>query len=1223
MRRVMIVGLVITILLSSMVIMADEDFEADGMPTRAIWRSFGGWIEGLNLSNPDGVPSVFGLNITGMSPPPSPQKLPPVAATISLNATSSGNFSAFLDISTHDPSQPWTFTLDDCYGWNETGGVVGVQVQNPSPWPASIHYITNGTLGYYKGVFGNISITVYNGSSGQPLEGVSFRFDKHVWHNSFESGNYTDASGNVEFDNLQLGLDSYLGQNNLVKVYVLKDNFTFNNGNGSDIAYLPLFVNKTTHYTLTIDEDPLVRSSAPSSEMNTGIPVEKDRVPNDVFVEFFDDIDQASVGMDTLYLKEVSGEKVNITYQWPTSKICKIRPNEDLEYNTEYEVLVTPLVKNTTGYPQLWRTFRFNFTTQLAPGVLRCQVTINGTSNPAPAGSMIRLDSSLPQFLVNGFYQFNSVLPTVGGHTITVSGPTVGGNEEYLYEGNSIAGIEVERGQTIDVLGLHVTKRPVRSAIITIVGEDDTPLFGAIVTHSATLESKTTDLLGKVVFNEILMERDSGFTITYPNYKNDAMTITNGTIDPVLVTKKIYEKELPVVLKARTDFTTDLSPGTIIPVESKIQIEFKEKLGPSYDMNIDTMTTDNLKILNEENNVVPIDIESTPGDASRWSLVPRDFLAYDSNYTIFIDESVATLTGGNPLWRDFTLSVETEALKDSTVVGTVSTRGKGVGGVKVEVLQNGVVKAKGTTSENGGYAIPIKHNDFTLMNITVRADGTKVGLSTGMYGPITLNSGGSREGADFELTRLPDWFQVLYPKDDEGRMPVTGTFTIKFKVSLDHSDMETFVDNFTLRNPEMDLNISVSDDGKTVIVDPVEILDNDKIYTLSVGAEFQDEFFRELKDINGSFALPRGEVVQIKTEFKPIEVILQTPSSNILDNVPVDTPISIFFTNYSMDKTKIENSFELKGVISGEAVGNLSFTWSLDDQKVEIDHDRLMGSTEYLISLSPGKYGAGTSSGAMIKDDFLVYFTTVPVMINVPVVPNWPETLKAGAKMVVTLENPLGIGIKVAILIEEVRGSGNYVEKANVTLAKGEKDRQVTLDTENYKRGDYKALIRVYDPSKDPIVLLDEFPLNLEVVKDDSSGPDSILWVFIVIGAIVILIAILAVFLIAQSRKKDIEEELKEEFECPECHHLVGDDDTVCPHCGAEFEEQAYKCPKCGSMLEPEDEECSECGYDFSDQDQMELEDDSDDEDIELEEEDDEELELEEDDEMEEVEEED
>jgi len=29
---------------------------------------------------------------------------------------------------------------------------------------------------------------------------------------------------------------------------------------------------------------------------------------------------------------------------------------------------------------------------------------------------------------------------------------------------------------------------------------------------------------------------------------------------------------------------------------------------------------------------------------------------------------------------------------------------------------------------------------------------------------------------------LPEWFQVLYPKDDEGRMPVTGTFTIKFKV---------------------------------------------------------------------------------------------------------------------------------------------------------------------------------------------------------------------------------------------------------------------------------------------------------------------------------------------------------------------------------------------------------------------------------------------------------
>jgi RNA polymerase subunit RPABC4/transcription elongation factor Spt4 len=276
-----------------------------------------------------------------------------------------------------------------------------------------------------------------------------------------------------------------------------------------------------------------------------------------------------------------------------------------------------------------------------------------------------------------------------------------------------------------------------------------------------------------------------------------------------------------------------------------------------------------------------------------------------------------------------------------------------------------------------------------------------------------------------------------------------------------------------------------------------------------------------------------------------------------------------------------------------------------------------------VISIPAGKYGAGASTGARITNDFTAYFTTEVQLIDVDVDVNWPSSIKVKSKMVVTLENPLGFDIIVAILIEEERGSNDYIEYVNVTLEAGESDRQVTLDTEDLEIGEYMAKIRIYQAGTDPLLVINEYPLNINIVEDDDEQVDSMIWVFVVIGLIVILVAILAVYLIAQSRKKDLEEELKEEFECPECHHLVSDDDTVCPHCGAEFEEEAYKCPKCGSMLDPDDEECPECGYDFEDQEKMELEDDGEDSEMELEDDEEEdEMELEDDEDLEEMEEE-
>ena len=1199
MKRTTAVFLVMLMIMGSfMVLFQYQNDEADALPGRAVYRYFNGIIYGLNESNPDGRPSDFGLNVTGIMA--NGTMIGPFEAVINVT---SGNFSVRVDVESHDTSQPWTFQLTDCYGWEEAGGGV-VQVPNPSDWSPEnvVNHTANGTLFYKKGTFGNLSFTVYNGSSGLPLEGVGFEFTYHPLHRSTTTGNYTDANGNVTFSNMQIGLDP----GNLVMMRLIKGNFTYNDGNGTGIAYRPLVQGATSHYNLTINENPLVNSYSPP-DGSTGITTSRIELPTVLFVQFRGPMDQSSIGVDTLFLREVGGQKVNISYQWPLSSLCRIQPDQDLKFNTTYEVFVSPRVKNETGSEPLWRSFSYRFTTELPNAVLRCHVYINGTTDPAPEGTMLRLQGRLPVYVDDGFYEFEDV--PEGTHSIKVLGPTVGGVSEYLYYGNMVDDITVERGDVLEVPGLTVTKRPTRNATIRAQDEEGNPLMGVNITHQVTMESGLTDITGEVIFQEILAERDTGFRATLENYFPQTLTVPKGTGD-AHVNVTLYEKDLPVLVKARSDFTMDL-PGPDVPVDAVIQVDFKDPDGFALGMDPETINTDNLKIFDPEDAAVPLDIVTTPSDPSRYTLEPRDYLDYGTTYTLFISEQVASATGTNPLWRDFTLDFSTETLDPATIVGRVTLREKGVEGVKIDVLHHDSVIGTTETGYNGNYQISIEMNKFELFNVTVRANGNDLGLGTEVFGPISIIAGGSRNGSDITLSRLDDWFQVFYPVDSEGRMPVDGTITLTFRNALAHPDMDTFRRNFSLTSPSVDLNISLSEDSRSVFIKPLEPLDHDKFYTLSVSDFPEGEFYREMRDVNGTPALIRGEKIEIRTEFKPIEVILQTPSSGILSSVPVNIPVSLFFTNYSVDTELVEGALEFVEVDTGAPVEGITYTWSNQDRNLEIDHDRLNGSTEYMVSLPAGKYGAGDASGARIRADFIVYFTTEPVLIpTLTVDDNWPASVETGSKAVITLSNPLGKPIRVAILIEEERGTSDFIEYANVTLSAAETDKQVTLDIEDLDTGEYLCRIRVYDPTS--MTLLNEYPITLKVAEETSNPASSMLWVFIVIGIIVLLVIILAVYLMIQSRNRDIEEELQEEFECPECHHLVSSEDTVCPHCGAEFEEEAYKCPKCGSMLDPDDEECPECGYDFSDQEKMELEEEDEElDDMELDEEEEEMEELE------------
>jgi len=1158
--------------------------ERTGPPTRADIRTFFGYIGNLtptnyldvNLSN---VMLVYGLD-TSQQPP---QPIGPYNATFDNLTTM--EFSVGVDITNHDPLAPWEFNLADRYGYNATSGGK-IFLPHPVEWEDvsnTTFFIDNGTIEYTPGAFGSMSLTVLNGTSGEPLQDVGFRFPRHKPFDTSESGLVTDVNGDVTFNGLQLGRD----RNNRVEIEFLKENFNTEDGSGK--LALPLYLGNTTHYTVVLRENDLVNIFAPS---DGAIKVKTEKEIVSIFIRFHHPMNKTSVNSNTVYLEETGAGKVDVGYRWDAEgRSVNLEPVEDLKYNTTYKMVVTPRVLNITDVENLWRTFESTFTTWLRPARVFGTVYIEGTMNPAPQGTEIQLDNEPRVVLNNGQFDNPSVKEDTI-HTLTVYGPEVGSVSEYMYYGNmgDPYSFNIGRGVDLEVNDIYVTKRETRTVIFTVVDEEGAPLEGVTLLNQITKEEFQTDMAGQASVEDIRTDLTTPFRASLENYFDQAFSIYAGTEDPTYKNLTLLEEELPVEVKARGVYDVPLTVGvvSIIDVDSYIIMDFLK------DMDTETMTTDNIQILGPGGSPITVDVRNETGSFKRWLVIPRNDLLYNTQYTLLVTESVAEAAGSNPFWKDLRITFRTQSLDSAAVNGRVTVREKGVEGIPIKVTYNGNVIATGTSGVNGYYVLDIDMNVFQLSPITIIANGSALGLTTREISARTITSGGALNNTDFELERLPDWFTVIYPRDEHDRMLVTGTIVLKFGEALEHEDLPSFMENFTLGSPRVDIEITISEDGKTVTVDPVSELDYDSSYVLSISDFTEGEFYRELKTVGGTRALIRGEVIELLTEFKPIEALLQSPSKETLNDpagVPINTDIVIYFTNYSVNRDMIQENIQIISANNDTEVTGISHTWSANGRTLTITHDDFAGLTEYMLELPAGNYG---ENGERMRKDLLVYFTTRVVTIpGLDVFSEFPVYPQEAGLITVTALNPLGTPIRVAVMIRPANNpNANWSLINNFTLAALE-ERQISLDFTGREDGEYTVLIRVFDGSK-PVVL-NEYYKNMVIGSKGNGENDIDLFIIIVIVVVVLVLIGLGIFLFMQTRKKDIEEELKEEFECPECHNLVGSDDTVCPHCGAEFEEEAYKCPKCGNILDPEDDECGECGYDFSDQDQMELEDEDED----------------------------
>ncbi|MEA3559302.1 MAG: Ig-like domain-containing protein [Candidatus Thermoplasmatota archaeon] len=1242
MRTRTIPALMVTFImvLSALLMVGPVDMEGN-VDALNVWapmeRDFYGFIGNLTPANSVGVnlsETIFMTALdTNTTPPetlprvggPGSQPLPPWTAYSNDTEYDDWNmttmeFHVSVDIEYANHPSGFDFQLGDRYGWNESGGglMTYPMPYNFSKSPFTPYYIPNGTLYYIPGTFGNLSLTIYNGSSDLPLEGVNFSFMKHSPFNSVESGIQTNASGDALFEGLQMGIDN---TRNNISINVIKPHFNTEDGTGQ--IHCVIREGKTPHYPFTLVEDDLVKSSAPA-DLSTG--VESNKTKTNLFVLFHEKMLQGSVDQTNLWIEEDGGSKISCDYDWnPSGDLVKIVPEVDLDFNTTYNIKVTPRVKNITGDEILWRTFSSTFTTHLEPARVFGRVYINNTMTPAPSGTFFKLDNGVDMMLDSG--NFDLIVDEDENHRITVYGPTVGDSipiDEYMYYGQTSDAFTIPRGGSLEIASLVLNKQPVRTVLFNVMDEDGNPLEGANLINLVTYDVFTTDRNGSVVAEDLRKDISTSFKAEYENYDDVSFSLLSADEDHTVRNVTMIEDPLPISIKARgreVDIELTEAVTDVVDVESRFILDLP------HNMDADTMNIDNIRILGPGEVPVVLDIQNETDSYKRWFIDPRSDLEYNKEYTLIIGDEIAEEGGSNPLWRDVVITFSTEGLDPAAVNGRIMVGQKPVEDIKVTVLWGG--KEKSTlTNANGYYLLDLPMSQKVVTGVSIIVNGSKYGLETVELSGQTLKDGlALTNDTDFTLERLPDWVTVLYPKDELGRMLVDGAITIRFSKELEHSDLASFMENFTLRSTtSVEMSVNISDDNRVITLTPSDLLDHDTDYLLKISSFEDGEFNRELKTTTGIYALIRGETLEISTEFKPIEVILQTPSQDDLDKVSIEDELTLYFTNYRINRTALEAAFQFKVAETGEDVRNVTFDWKTSGRSVDIYHDTLDLITEYMILIPAGAYG---ENGETMRADYLLYFTTLnKIRPEVIVDKNFPATAAPGP-LTITVSNPLASAIRVAVLVKNAEnGDDTYEEIANITMT-GLEERQLDLDLSGYETGDLTVLLRITDPSGGS--LINEYTRSLVLSEDlsEENGPSILLWV--VVGIFVLVILFLGIFLYTQTKKKDIEEELREEFECPECHHLVSSDDTVCPHCGAEFEEEAYKCPKCGNILDPDDDECSECGYDFSDQEKMELEDEDEDLSDEFEEEDEMELEdededlsdeIEEEDEMEEMEEE-
>jgi hypothetical protein len=241
--------------------------------------------------------------------------------------------------------------------------------------------------------------------------------------------------------------------------------------------------------------------------------------------------------------------------------------------------------------------------------------------------------------------------------------------------------------------------------------------------------------------------------------------------------------------------------------------------------------------------------------------------------------------------------------------------------------------------------------------------------------------------------------------------------------------------------------------------------------------------------------------------FKPIDVIVQQPIKEDLDfdSVTLNSPIYLFFTNYSVNQTMIEDSISLREALTSNPVGNLTFSWSTTGKGVGIEHDEFLQGTDYILELEPGYYG---ENGAYCRTHLYLEFTTergCPPRIELfDNSQNW----YCNEEIELAIFNPRSHPVRIKAKLSSIDDDLKSYDLLNLVLNDLE-NRTIMLNLSDVRSGTYDLEIRVYHPSSDELIdMQGRRIVVLDRNKEDEESIDLVLFIILALFLMTILVLV-------------------------------------------------------------------------------------------------------------------
>ncbi len=919
----------------------------------------------------------------------------------------------------------------------------------------------------------NLTVTVLNGSSMEPLPGARFEvsYGGEVPEPPFGLVYLTDQYGNASISDIRSG-ETSINLSKLNFKYLKESNLS---------ETIEILEGGYTNITLVLKEKDWPFKSVPEDRSDDFT------VSRNITVNFGAIMEQETIDTAAAYkLKKVAdGSSIQIVHEVsPDYRSVQIDPQVDLEYNTTYMFWMDNNVKLEIGTRPLWRPMEVFFTTELVPTIVSGYVKEAGTGQPVEGATMTLSEL---QALTDeaGMYCFPAVPP--GDYTAHVE-------ESYLHGPAYGVNISVAKGETIMMEDILVEPFPFGSLEVNVFS-DLGPIEGAWVSIGGSPLNKTTNDTGSALLEKvregmalIMLGDDDHFEL------EQELFIYEGRIS--YLNRSLVEKPFPVIVEP----TDEISPG-VVDVGTYLLIHMPGPIQFST-LDVSLLSLNDNGTVDEQILLFPITQVNT---SNTYKVDPIPLLELETSYVLMIGSDLRLVGEGEDLlWRDLEYGFRTLDFLNAHINGSVLFEGMAYEGISISYGDFEIL-----SDDDGGFNMTVDMAS-TEMTDTLIIDSEQFGY-IGISLELTLIEEEVYQTGTISLMPIEGWYTVV-PRD--GRMDVDPTtdVTFTFMHPILHPGANAswnaliglYVKGTSAPVPG---TYEISGDNRTLVFSPQ--------YDLGEGAAYEVRVSTDLLIFDGRPLCPVGNRTEFTVGHSGIHMTVVDPLE--YTGVALDQGFRLSF-GVGVNETAVE-----EGLSIDPEPALIEYSW-ISTSEVIIEMF-LLPQTDYSIVLSPGTYG---SSGEVLSVNFLLEFSTGVGYIRshelseVLYVPSLDHGWTAGKTVDLSGSAEGSVGYQVELLLME--GATVISEGTTTVLADG--SWSISLGLPEDLEGPYTLNLSIFIPGGE-VAYSEETSVQISQPAISSEGDEGIS--MIVIIAIIVMVVVAVLIVVALSVMRRQKEELDAE----------------------------------------------------------------------------------------------